>query len=74
MKFFIFKFKERGFNSVWANSREEVVPKYTRMNGYTHTIDETTIRELNEEETKAYWETFKNEDRTKWGKIGDDQP
>jgi len=68
-KFFIFNFKEGGHNSVHAYSREEVVPTYERMNGKWFTIDDKTIRELDQSETDAYWDTYKDPDTKKWGKI-----
>jgi len=68
-KFFIFNFLEGGHNWVLANSREDVVSTYERMNGRWFTIDQKTIRELDKEEERAYWETYKEQDRSKWGKI-----
>lgn len=68
-KFFIFNFVQGGHNSVHAYDRKDVVANYQKMNGHWLTIDESTIRELDEKETDAYWDTYKDPDQSKWGII-----
>lgn len=56
LKFFVFEFKKAGGNSVYARSREDALPAYRRMNGENpdNPIDETTLRELTEEQEEIY--------------------